>query len=78
VVALGPPYGFGDRTNRAEHVGSAAMTAALERGQPQLMVCGHTHEAPAFETVRLELTPAGRHALHIGLRARAIRPRTRF
>jgi Icc-related predicted phosphoesterase len=44
VVAHGPPHGYGDRTSRAEHVGSAAMTAALERVQPQLMVCGHIHE----------------------------------
>jgi Icc-related predicted phosphoesterase len=45
VVAHGPPHdGFGDRT-RQTHVGSTAMTAAVERVQPRLMVCGHIHRA---------------------------------
>jgi hypothetical protein len=48
VVAYGPPHGFGDRTSRQgghAHVGSTAMTAALERVQPRVMVCGHIHPA---------------------------------
>jgi Icc-related predicted phosphoesterase len=45
VVAHGPPRGYGDRTGRGEHVGSTALVAALERVQPQLVVCGHIHEA---------------------------------
>jgi Icc-related predicted phosphoesterase len=53
VVAHGPPHGFGDRT-RQTHVGSTAMTAALERVQPRLMVCGHIH--PAYGRYRLGAT----------------------
>jgi Icc-related predicted phosphoesterase len=45
VVAHGPPRGLGDRTADGAHVGSTAMTATLERVQPELMVCGHIHEA---------------------------------
>jgi Icc-related predicted phosphoesterase len=45
LVAHGPPRGHGDRTNRGEHVGSIALTAALERVQPRLTVCGHIHES---------------------------------
>jgi len=45
VVAHGPPRGLGDRTAAGAHVGSTAMTATLERVQPELMVCGHIHEA---------------------------------
>jgi Icc-related predicted phosphoesterase len=44
VVGHGPPHGHVDQVGRA-HVGSTAMTAALERVQPRLMVCGHIHEA---------------------------------
>jgi Icc-related predicted phosphoesterase len=53
VVAHGPPHGFGDRT-RQTHVGSTAMTAALERVQPRLMVCGHIH--PGYGRYRLGAT----------------------
>ncbi|WP_028057679.1 metallophosphoesterase family protein [Candidatus Solirubrobacter pratensis] len=54
VVAHGPPHGYGDRTGREEHVGSTAMTAALDRVQPCLMVCGHIH--PAYGRYRLGAT----------------------
>jgi Icc-related predicted phosphoesterase len=57
VVAHGPPHGFGDRTSRQgghAHVGSTAMTAALERVQPRVMVCGHIH--PAYGRYRLGAT----------------------
>jgi Icc-related predicted phosphoesterase len=53
VVAHGPPRGLGDRT-RQTHAGSTAMTAALERVQPRLMVCGHIH--PAYGRYRLGAT----------------------
>jgi Icc-related predicted phosphoesterase len=54
VIAHGPPRGYGDRTGRAEHVGSTAMTATLERVQPRLMVCGHIH--PGYGRYRLGAT----------------------
>ncbi len=53
IVAHGPPRGFGDRT-RQTHVGSTAMTTALERVQPRLMVCGHIH--PAYGRYHLGAT----------------------
>jgi Icc-related predicted phosphoesterase len=46
VVCHGPPRGYGDHTGTARgqpHVGSAALTEALERIQPRLLVCGHIH-----------------------------------
>ncbi len=46
VVCHGPPYGHGDHNGElgmGAHVGSTAMTEALERVQPRLAVCGHIH-----------------------------------
>src|SRR3954451_10148605 len=45
VIAHGPPRGYGDLTTRNEHVGSTAMTEALDRVRPRLMICGHIHPA---------------------------------
>jgi Icc-related predicted phosphoesterase len=48
VVGHGPPRGYDDGASRPggdEHVGSTAMTEALQRVQPRLMVCGHIHSA---------------------------------
>lgn len=46
LICHGPPRGFGDHTGRSDgqpHVGSTALTEAIERIQPRLMVCGHIH-----------------------------------
>lgn len=48
VISHAPPYGYGDRVGdqrdlRAERVGSRALTAALRRINPRLVVCGHVH-----------------------------------
>lgn len=46
VVCHGPPRGYGDHNDRPgaqPHVGSTALTEAIERIQPQLMLCGHIH-----------------------------------
>lgn len=48
VICHGPPHGYGDRVGdqrdlRAERVGSRALTDALRRVNPRLMVCGHIH-----------------------------------
>jgi hypothetical protein len=48
VVGHGPPRGYGDAAIRSgghEHVGSTAMTQALERVGPRLMVRRHIHSA---------------------------------
>ena len=41
-----PPHGTAcDRLASGEHVGSAAVRAFVERRQPDLVLCGHIHEA---------------------------------
>ena len=45
IVCHGPPLGYGDRTP-VGNVGSKALTAAIDRVQPRLVVCGHIHEDP--------------------------------
>jgi Icc-related predicted phosphoesterase len=42
VVCHGPPLGYGDRT-AVGRVGSAALTATIDRVEPRLVVCGHIH-----------------------------------
>lgn len=42
LICHGPPRGYGDRTANAS-VGSTALTEALERVQPRLLLCGHIH-----------------------------------
>ena len=46
LICHGPPRGYGDQTGRSDgqpHVGSTALTEAIERIQPPLVVCGHIH-----------------------------------
>jgi Icc-related predicted phosphoesterase len=48
VICHGPPYGYGDRAGDQRdlgqpRVGSPALTDALNRVNPRLMVCGHIH-----------------------------------
>lgn len=45
IVAHGPPYGYGDKTLRGEHVGSHALLDTIQRVGPTLLVCGHIHPA---------------------------------
>jgi Icc-related predicted phosphoesterase len=64
VVGHGPPRGYGDGASRpggVEHVGSTAMTEALQRVQPPLMVCGHIHSA--YGSYRLDDTEVVNAAL---------------
>ena len=47
LICHGPPRGYGDHSGRRSgdqpHVGSTALTEAIERIRPRLMVCGHIH-----------------------------------
>jgi len=44
LISHGPPQGYGDRMTFS-HVGDQNLTDNLERISPQLLVCGHIHEA---------------------------------
>lgn len=65
-----PPHGTAcDRLRSGEHVGSAALRALVEREQPDLVLCGHIHEARATDCIgRTQVVnpgpaAAGHHAL---------------
>lgn len=45
MIVHSPPAGHCDRSSGGEHLGSAAILAAVERVEPPLVVCGHIHEA---------------------------------
>ena len=46
LVCHGPPLGYGDRAGGGRRVGSSALTDAVDRVRPRLLVCGHIHEDP--------------------------------
>ena len=47
-----PPHGtVCDRLRSGEHVGSTALRALVEREQPDLVLCGHIHEARGKDTI---------------------------
>ena len=45
LVVHSPPYGHADASSAGDHLGSAAILAAIEDVQPRLAVCGHIHES---------------------------------
>ena len=45
LVLHSPPRGHCDVSGTGEHLGSAALAAAIERIAPPLAVCGHIHES---------------------------------
>lgn len=45
LVTHSPPYGVADLQRNGRHEGSRAIRAAIERHQPQLVLCGHIHHA---------------------------------
>jgi Icc-related predicted phosphoesterase len=65
-----PPYDTAcDRIRSGAHVGSPALRALVEREQPDLVLCGHIHEARALDElgatriVNPGPVAAGHHAL---------------
>jgi Icc-related predicted phosphoesterase len=45
-----PPYGGNlDRTSAAKHVGSTAVRSFIDEVHPELVLCGHIHEARGME-----------------------------
>jgi Icc-related predicted phosphoesterase len=45
LVVHSPPQGHVDSSSTGDHLGSAAILAAIEAKQPRLAVCGHIHES---------------------------------
>ena len=45
LVLHSPPRGHCDQSSAGDHLGSAAIAAAIEAKRPPLAVCGHIHEA---------------------------------
>ena len=45
MILHSPPHGHCDLSSGDEHLGSAAIAAAIEHSQPRLAVCGHIHES---------------------------------
>jgi Icc-related predicted phosphoesterase len=45
LVVHSPPQGHVDVSGAGQHLGSAAIEAAIESRRPQLAVCGHIHES---------------------------------
>jgi uncharacterized protein len=43
LVTHSPPKGTVDRSSQGAYLGSVAVRAAIERTQPQLVICGHIH-----------------------------------
>jgi Icc-related predicted phosphoesterase len=43
LILHGPPFGYGDLTNRHERTGSPSLTKRIEDVKPKLVVCGHIH-----------------------------------
>ncbi len=52
MVAHTPPAGTTtDRLHSGSHVGSPSLRAFIERRQPDLVICGHIHEARGVDTI---------------------------
>jgi uncharacterized protein len=48
----GPPHGTAcDRVRSGQHVGSPALRALVEREEPDVVLCGHIHEARGEDTI---------------------------
>ena len=74
LICHGPPRGYGDHSGRSggqPHVGSTALTEAIERIQPRLMVCGHIHSG--YGRYRLGVTEIV-NAAHVDNDYRPVNP----
>lgn len=45
LVTHGPPHGTCDLSINGQHIGSSSLRDRVESVQPQLLICGHIHEA---------------------------------
>jgi len=45
LISHGPPQGYGDLTSQGVRVGSSSLLAKIKEVKPELVVCGHIHEA---------------------------------
>jgi Icc-related predicted phosphoesterase len=45
LIVHSPPLGHVDQSSSGDHLGSAAVLAAIEQRRPRLAVCGHIHES---------------------------------
>jgi Icc-related predicted phosphoesterase len=45
IISHGPPYGFGDLTDRGESVGSQALLDKIKEIKPKYVITGHIHSA---------------------------------
>ncbi len=50
LITHPPPHGFVDLSFQKTHAGSTAIREALDRYRPDLVVCGHIHEARGAAT----------------------------
>ena len=49
LVSHSPPLGCRDKTHSGARIGSPGLRAYIEREAPQLVLCGHCHEAHGEE-----------------------------
>jgi Icc-related predicted phosphoesterase len=54
LVSHSPPKGLCDRTRAGQKVGCEELRSAVGKIKPQLVVCGHIHEARGVEKVEWE------------------------
>jgi len=45
LLVHGPPFGFGDKTIYGEYAGSKSLRKRVAEISPELVICGHIHEA---------------------------------
>jgi Icc-related predicted phosphoesterase len=45
LVSHCPPYGYLDKIETGEHVGSKILLSAIKKYKPRLVLCGHIHES---------------------------------